>query len=199
MDFELLCHTAPLSLYLPLSLPLSQDVRGSGLLKRREANLSRAGTFFFFFSFSFSFFFFLIDRMIILSFEQINEHSRAASPIHSSSRRGCCRHDTNKKKNYPRLANEPLVRSNFCGTGFFIVNHATFLEFGATGFLQFIGFPLRLNILDRDIEIVFFFFSAPFFDFISSLISSFSLSFSYFRSCLSHSLHQLATFRRCKM
>lgn len=173
MDFELLCHTAPLSLYLPLSLPLSQDVRGSGLLKRREANLSRAGTFFFF-SFSFPFFFSLIDRMIILSFEQINEHSRAASPIHSSSRRGCCRHDTNKKKNYPRLANEPLVRSNFCGTGFFIVNHATFLEFGATGFLQFIGFPLRLNILDRDIEIVFFFFSAPFFDFISSLISSLS-------------------------
>lgn len=137
--------------------------------------------------------------MIILSFEQINEHSRAASPIHSSSRRGCCRHDTNKKKNYPRLANEPLVRSNFCGTGFFIVNHATFLEFGATGFLQFIGFPLRLNILDRDIEIVFFFFFHPFFDFISSLISSFSLPFSYFRSCLSHSLHQLATFRRCKM
>ena len=71
VDLELLCHIAPLSLYLPLSLPLSQDVRGSGLLKRREANLSRAGTFFFFLFFS------LIDRMIILSFEQINEHSRA--------------------------------------------------------------------------------------------------------------------------
>ena len=59
VDFELLCHTAPLSLYLPLSLPLSQDVRGSGLLKRREANLSRAGTFFFFL---FLFLFFFFDR-----------------------------------------------------------------------------------------------------------------------------------------
>lgn len=119
VDLELLCHAvyAPLSFYLPLSLSLLGCTRcGSGLLKRREANLFRAGTFFF------SFFLFLIDRMIILSFDQINEHSRAASPIHSSSWRGCCRHDTNKKKNYPRLANEPLVRSNFCGTGFFIVN-----------------------------------------------------------------------------
>lgn len=70
---------------------------------------------------------------------------------------------------------------------------ATFLEFGATGFLQFIGFPLRLNILDRDIEIVFFLFP-PF-----SILSPdlFFLPFSYFRSCLFHSLHQLATFK-CK-
>ena len=113
------------SLFLSSSFSLSLSLRMYALRKRpvkeaRSESISR-WYFLFFFSF-FSFFLFLIDRMIILSFDQINEHSRAASPIHSSSWRGCCRHDTNKKKNYPRLANEPLVRSNFCGTGFFIVN-----------------------------------------------------------------------------
>lgn len=158
-------YCSSLSLSSSLSPSLSGCTRKRPVKEARSESISRWYFLFFLFLFLFFFFFFLIDRMIILSFEQINEHSRAASPIHSSSRRGCCRHDTNKKKNYPRLANEPLVRSNFCGTGFFIVNHATFLEFGATGFLQFIGFPLRLNILDRDIEIVFFFFFSPFFRF----------------------------------
>ena len=56
VDLELLCHAvyAPLSFYLPLSLSLSLlgcTRCGSGLLKRREANLFRAGTFFFSFLF----------------------------------------------------------------------------------------------------------------------------------------------------
>ena len=149
-------YCSSLSLSSSLSPSLSGCTRKRPVKEARSESISR--WYFLFFLFLFLFFS-LIDRMIILSFEQINEHSRAASPIHSSSRRGCCRHDTNKKKNYPRLANEPLVRSNFCGTGFFIVNHATFLEFGATGFLQFIGFPLRLTLKSS------FFFFPPFFRF----------------------------------